>query len=109
MKEREREQESQEIAMKKDRAASSQAQEQSRQQAIERLKRKGVEGTVEAFLETAFKGEAELIKEFIAAGLDVNATLEGRTALMWASWRGHAEAVHYTHLERQGRRPDLVR
>lgn len=93
VKEREREQEPLEIAMKKDRAARSQAQEQSRQPAIEHLKRKEVEGTVEAFLETAFKGEAELITEFIAAGLDVNATLEGRTALMWASWRGYAEAV----------------
>jgi hypothetical protein len=49
---------------------------------------------VSAFLEDAFKGKAEAVRQAIEAGVDVNsADEELRTALLFASFNGHTSVV----------------
>lgn len=60
----------------------------------ERLDRRGVPFTTEAFVERAKQGSAEVVRLFLAAGMDPNATLPGGgTAIAWAVNGGHADVV----------------
>ena len=49
---------------------------------------------VPAFLDDAFNGKLESVRQAIDAGVDINATDDQqRTALMWASFNGHTSVV----------------
>ena len=62
----------------------------------EDLKTVGAQMAPGALVDAAEKGDAEMVRELLAAGADVNHTKEGddgRTALWKAAWKGHLEAA----------------
>ena len=63
-------------------------------EAREILKIKGIDCTVDVFLEKAKEGNTEVVKWLIAAGIDINsADNNSNTALGWALYKGHTETV----------------
>ena len=63
------------------------------------LDRLGIAYTAAAFIDAARAGNLEVVKLFVEAGMDIDATnnygVNGVTALHWAAWDGHLSVVEY--------------
>lgn len=59
------------------------------------LEAKGIPFTVENFLARAAKGDLEAVLLFLAAGMAVNANVEGTTALIEAAIKGRTETARF--------------
>jgi len=66
----------------------------SRADALEAIEGKGIAHTVSDFHQAAARGDEELLKLFLASGMEIDSKGEqGITALMWAASQGHLDAA----------------